>query len=123
MEYVHHVPGRLRVRSSSLKRDTRRVVEIKRHLLTIPGIASVDANPVTGSLTICFDEGATTPASLLAALSAQGFSMPSQQDRTPQMTINPVARRVFENAGKAASVYLLEKAVEKSVMLLVTALL
>jgi copper chaperone CopZ len=55
LEYAHFVPGRLRIKSSEL-RDRRRAAETATQLAAIPGVTSVAANPITGSITINFDK-------------------------------------------------------------------
>jgi Heavy metal associated domain 2 len=54
LEYVHFVPGRLRLVIRELK-DRRRAAEAEAYVSAIPVVKSAVANPITGSLTIHFD--------------------------------------------------------------------
>ncbi|MFL5267211.1 MAG: HMA2 domain-containing protein [Stellaceae bacterium] len=56
LEYVHFVPGRLRLKNSDL-RDQQRAAEAERYAAAIPIVKSVVANPITGSITINFEKG------------------------------------------------------------------
>lgn len=122
MEYMHQVPGRIRVRSPRLKNNTRRATEVRSRLMFLPGIMSVDTNPLTGSLTVRFDESATSSEALLTTLQQQGFSAPTPQPQRPLLE-DALAQRALGKAGKALCVYLLKKAVEESVVAVVAALL
>ena len=55
---AHASPGRIRLKVDELKKDPGKATEIEDKLRTIPGIRSVSANPVTGSLLLTYDEPA-----------------------------------------------------------------
>lgn len=50
--YIHHVPGRLRVKSTGLKRNEAEAARIVAHMQHLHGVASAEVNTVTGSLLI-----------------------------------------------------------------------
>lgn len=77
--YLHHVPGRLRVRLPALKRDAAAAAALRSDLLAIPGVRSALANSWTGSLTIHYDRKRFEPAELWTALLRLGYI-----ERTPQ---------------------------------------
>jgi len=52
---VHHVPGRVRVHVPRLKGNPRACASINEMASSIPGLHSVDANPVTGSVVMRYD--------------------------------------------------------------------
>ena len=54
LEYVHFVPGRLRLKTTTLK-SQRRAAEAEANVAAIPMVTGAVANPLTGSLTINFD--------------------------------------------------------------------
>jgi hypothetical protein len=54
-DYVHIVPGRLRIRNRLL-RERRNAEHARRRICGIPGITSIIVNPATGSLLLSFDE-------------------------------------------------------------------
>ncbi len=69
--YIHHIPGRLRVRAGAFKND-RRAAAVRRLLAGLPGVSSVETNSVTGSVTTRYDTARVTPAAILALLRRTG---------------------------------------------------
>jgi len=55
---AHASPGRIRLKVDDIKNNPNRAGEIETTLRTVPGILSVHANPLTGSLLLTYD----TPA-------------------------------------------------------------
>lgn len=55
LEYVHFVPGRLRLKLTEL-RNQHRATEAEADIAGMPGVTGVVANSATGSLTINFDK-------------------------------------------------------------------
>jgi hypothetical protein len=52
---VHHIPGRIRLRISSLGIESLRGIDLKGHVDQIPGILSVRVNPLALSAIIEYD--------------------------------------------------------------------
>ena len=73
LEYLHFVPGRLRLKISELK-DQRRAAEAEAYAAAIPVVRSVVANPITGSLTINFEKDEFAIYDLWNRLCAQGYA-------------------------------------------------
>jgi hypothetical protein len=75
---VHAVPGRIRLKISRLKRDPKYAVTIRDRLLSLPGIRQVEANPLTASVLVSYNESATTFPALVPNLSEalQQFANP-----------------------------------------------
>lgn len=71
--FVHHLPGRLRLRSAALKDNTRAGEEAKGRLVDIAGIRSVMANPKTGSLLLEYDPAVIVPGRIAELLASRGF--------------------------------------------------
>jgi len=53
--YIHHVPGRLRIRTPLLKRDDGHAKAAEEFLQSIEGATSVRANIVTGSIILTYE--------------------------------------------------------------------
>jgi hypothetical protein len=70
---VHHLPGRLRLRSASLKADACGSDEAQRHLARIRGVASVTANPSTGSLLVEYDTAVLRPGEVIDLLASHRY--------------------------------------------------
>lgn len=63
--FVHHVPGRLRLRAPRLHSDAAEATA-----RAVPGVASAKTNPLTKSLTITYDPRRLAIADLWSALQA-----------------------------------------------------
>lgn len=70
-DYLHHVPGRLRVRSKSLRCDSAARGATLRKLRGLEGVRSVRLNAKAGSVTVCYDTATTGPERILDFLSAE----------------------------------------------------
>ena len=66
---VHAVPGRIRLKISRLKRNPAHAATIRDRLLALPGVRRVEANPLTASVVVSYNEGATTLPALVPNLS------------------------------------------------------
>lgn len=53
--YIHHVPGRLRVKSRSLRCNAQRVKALADELLTLDGVEEVSVSQKTGSVIVRYD--------------------------------------------------------------------
>jgi copper chaperone CopZ len=74
LDLVHHLPGRLRLRSTALKRDARAIEHRRRQLAEISGVTSVEANPSTGSLLLEYDPTVMPPANVVEVLAPCGIT-------------------------------------------------
>jgi Heavy metal associated domain 2 len=72
LEYAHFVPGRLRLKLSEL-RNHGKAAEAETDVRTIRGVKSAVANPITGSLTISFDNHEISISDLWDRLRAEGY--------------------------------------------------
>jgi hypothetical protein len=72
LEYVHFVPGRLRLKHSRL-RDYRDAAAARAFAAEIRAVTSAVANPATGSLTITFDEKQLSIEELWDVLRAEEY--------------------------------------------------
>src|SRR6202043_2402634 len=69
---VHHVPGRMRLRSPALKGDGFAIGELRFRLAEIAGLTSLTGNPCTGSFLLEYDPAIVTPDELVEALAIRG---------------------------------------------------
>lgn len=126
--YIHHTPGRLRVRSQVIKRDEVAADRARDILTAHPGIEGVETNATTGSITIRYASSHLDGSRLLALLDGHGFLRPkTAQAATPEDTLRgrsvPVADRLAEKVGSAIGTVLLEKLLERSATALIAALI
>ena len=73
MTYIHNVPGRVRIKSDVLKRNSDFVDEIRKALSTIRGIGTVDINLTTGSILIHYNPKVTNCEEIVGFLEKGGF--------------------------------------------------
>jgi hypothetical protein len=127
LSYIHHIPGRIRVRCAALKNPTV-ADSLKSELMSRAGVTSVSTSLVTGSIVAHYDRLQMDGSELLATIRSaapisnhvENFAAP----RTPgQQRISPVLQRAVNTAAKAAAVYLVKTAIERSVVGLIAAVL
>ena len=134
VDYVHdEVPGRLRIRCRALRRKTEKITAARNRLRSTRGVTSVAANPVTGSFTILYDPARTTSVALLDAWKVNGEPEPftrgthgieHEQLRTAidvvrERTIAPLTPLI----ARVVATFVVEKAVERSLLAIVAAVL
>jgi hypothetical protein len=82
VDLVHHLPGRLRLRSALLKGNARASEETQRHLAEIGGIRSASTNPLTGSVLLEYDPEVIPPAKLIDMLAIHGYVLGAGEPET-----------------------------------------
>ena len=124
---IHHVPGRLRVRVPSVKGNPECGGVVEASMRGISGVKHVRSNTLTGSVVVEYDPGVTDTASLFAGLREHGFRQvdpfaapPGVSRRSSSLQPSPA---MGEKVAKAIAMYVVEKAIERSVPLLIAALL
>jgi hypothetical protein len=90
--YVHHTPGRLRIRIPSIRNNPVSADHVK-SLLNIGGMEKIKVNPITGSVVATYDPGAVSGKHLLSILKENGFY---SEDRT--ITIDDQLRQASNTA-------------------------
>jgi hypothetical protein len=70
-DYLHHVPGRLRVRSKALRCNSAARGATLRKLRTLEGVRTVRLNPKAGSVTVFYDVDVTGAQRILDFLGAE----------------------------------------------------
>jgi copper chaperone CopZ len=123
--YIHHVPGRLRVRTAVVKRNERQATAVKALLQSTEGVRTVAVNPLTGSVTVHYDEKTTNPSALMDVLNRQGYplgqtSLSAVAQASPAASTNSQLGRAL---AATAATFLVKTAVEYSLRALVASLL
>lgn len=113
--YLHNVPGRLRVKSPLLKRNSAAADELKMALSTIQGIAAVDFNPTTGSLLINYNHRTTNHEDIIGLLERKGY-FDRGKATSNERYIHTAAEKTGRVIGKAALGMAIEKAFEGSAL-------
>ena len=73
VRHLHHVPGRLRVRLASLKRNAPEAAPLHAELLSIQGVNSVSVNSITGSVIIQYNRNCFDPKVVWTTLQRLGY--------------------------------------------------
>lgn len=124
MHYIHHTPGRLRIKTLNLKRNQRATEFFADHLQGLDGVLRATANPVVGSLTVHYDPDLLRPEELLEHLKERGLlaaeaALPAQDPR--RQALDRATTKYAESIGRALLEKLLEKALERAAVALVAA--
>jgi copper chaperone CopZ len=123
--YVHHIPGRLRVRSAAIKRNEIRAEALKRLLEGTAGVTSAEVNTLTGSVMIRYNSEITSGQALVDMLRDRGYLTSSVLTGAPEraFTLPAFGGEIGGMVAKKVAAYAIETAVERSVVALVAALL
>ena len=111
-QYIHHVPGRIRVRSKAFQCRSEKALAAERQLRVLNGVRSVRVNPHAGSITVHYDTEVLKQSDLLATLEQVGCL--GATTRTDES-----ARKMGEMFGKALVGAVVQKVVERSARTLV----
>jgi copper chaperone CopZ len=114
-QYIHHVPGRIRIRSRAFQCYGDRADTARDHLMAMPGVRSVEIKPRSASLIVQYDPEQVCRAELFATLEELGCMAAVRRDTKH-------VRKIGETFGKALVGAVMQKAVEQSARTLVGAL-
>lgn len=120
--YIHHVPGRLRIRTPLLKRDEKGALAAEQFLRSIEGVTSVRANIVTGSIILTYERDIVSSEAILNAAALRGYYRPEAVQHADGQ-LQDLAVRTGDTLGKVLFGFAVEKALERSAMALIGALL
>lgn len=113
---IHHIPGRLRIRSTSFRCRSSTALSIQDQLIALDGVTHVRLNPRAGSITVNYDPTRVSRHHLLAQLNDAGCFGVQTHDDEP-------AGKTGELFGKALMGAIVNKIAERSALKLVSALL
>ncbi|MBK1731397.1 heavy-metal-associated domain-containing protein [Thiococcus pfennigii] len=114
--YIHHIPGRLRIRSGSFRCRSAAAQVAEDRLMALDGVTHVRLNPRAGSITVQYDPAQVTRSRILEALDEAGcFATAGRGDA--------LIGRGGELFGKALMGAVVNKAIERSALKLVSVLL
>jgi copper chaperone CopZ len=119
--YIHHVPGRLRVKTQLIKGNEARAKAAKEHLSNVNGVRETDVNTLTGSIIIWYDVGLATSMTILDSLRHVGVI----QHVTTQTVSTGAVRgnAIVEKVGETVVNKIVEMVIERSAILLIGALI
>ncbi len=119
--YIHELPGRLRIKIPTLKKNQRLAMKIDDLLFDLIGVNDINVNTVTGSIVVNYDPETIKSEAILGALAENGHInikelLESRNERAD------VYQMVGEAASRAIFGFAIEKAFAGSPYLLLTAL-
>jgi hypothetical protein len=123
--YIHHVNGRLRVRTPFLRQNGHLANEWKIAIEALSGVKMATLNPVTGSIIVYYEPNVTNPEALLAQLQVRNYvpasaQMPLPVPQTPAFALNSdPAKKLM----KELAVIVAKKVAERAVVGLVAAVI
>jgi len=117
--YIHHVPGRLRVKSPTLKRNERHALQTKHHIDSVHGVLASEFNPVTGSLVINYDANLVGAHTLLDSLRDLGHVQPHHAVPATHSAGMNVTQKISDKVVNK----LVETLIERSATALIAALI
>jgi hypothetical protein len=130
--YIHHIPGRLRVRSPLLKGNEREAACLQQALAGLEGVLKHEVKTITGSILVTYDTALTEADTILAFLEEHGYlnravalkqwhAIPSRRRYNPVLA--ELGSSVGKAFGKAIISFAAEKLAERSAVALISAIL
>lgn len=120
--YMHNVPGRLRVKTPSIKGKPAMAGQVSDYLGQLPGVTSVSTNTVTGSIVVLYDLMTVTHEEVVDALAHKGYFDHSKAINNDQY-FDKVASQAGKVVGKAVFGAVVDMAFEGSALSLLAAIL
>jgi len=121
--YVHHIPGRLRVRLPAIKRNEAKAAVVRGLLEAVDGVHSVEIARLTGSVTVTYSPAAISGAALIETLRGAGYVNGDIALDRPQDYFAAQADRLGDEIGKAAMGFVVEKLLERSAVAVIGAII
>jgi copper chaperone CopZ len=120
VHFIHHVPGRLRVKTATIKGQGVIADKAIAHLGGVQGITSAAANPVTGSIVVNYDAAKVSAERVLESLRQGGYI----RDTVHAPLLRPAAGpRIAERVSDTVLNKLIETMVERSAAALIGAII
>lgn len=121
--YVHHVPGRLRIKALRLKRNEQHGFAMRQALDSAHGVFDSEVNTLTGSVVINYDHHITTPHHIWDHLRQHGLIDAKLTLEHAGDAVSQTMHSAAQTAGKFAAGFVLEKVLERSAFALIGAIL
>ncbi len=119
--YLHEIPGRLRVKIPDLKRNPQSAWDVQVLLKNLPGVKSISANTITGSIIVHYDQRLMNTAAIVNILAREGYIDLAKvlfNKERKENAIDVVAQAV----SKAIVGFVLDRALQGTPLSVVTAL-
>ena len=111
--YIHHVPGRLRVKTPVVKRNEARAAAVRELLSAQQGLLRCDVNVITGSIVVSYDTDVTSAEAIMEALGAGGYLLNTAPVKgmvsNSSQAVSGVVSEIGGNVSKAVVGFLVER--------------
>jgi copper chaperone CopZ len=97
--YIHYTQGRIRIQTPVLQDNPSHAAEFEEVIGKIPGIISVEVNPVTGSALLYFDEKIINCEQIIGLLEKNDYFV-LRSAETNEQFIEKTAEKILEVAEK-----------------------
>jgi hypothetical protein len=121
--YLHHVPGRLRIKTPHLKRNEAKAAKVCSLLEAVEGIQTCQVNTITGSAVVTYTPELTSPERILHLLKEYEYVAAHVSVEKGNGSLARSVDNITENVGKALFGVVVEKALERSALALIGAIL
>jgi hypothetical protein len=124
--YLHHVPGRLRLKARSLKNSEDKAAEIRALCAQLPGIQAIELNTLTGSLLVRYDKASVNSVQILGLLFANSVitSIPEARPRVAsKSSAGPLRESTADSVAEAIANFLANLVVDRVLPRAATALI
>lgn len=122
-QYMHHVPGRLRIKSPVLKRNEQEAKAVQELLLDQQGVLRSEVNPLTGSILVLYDGSVVQVQWIVGLLKRQGYLESSVLVHPAALSFKQPFKQPMSGAGEVLLKALVEALVERSAAALIRAVL
>lgn len=120
--YLHALPGRLRIKIPSLRRNLHQAQELVRLLNGLSGVESAAANTVTGSITVRYDPTIIGSSSILTFLAKENH-IDLEKAVSTEKHVDTAVANVGRAVSKAVLGFALDRALQGSPLAILTALI
>ena len=120
--YVHHTPGRLRIKSPLLKRNPQEAAHAIGLVKSQEGVVSCTVNTVTGSMLILYEQARLQSETLLLALVDRGYIESPNAIRPADRSLQKTLSNVGELVIKSMAMAVLEQIARRSALALMGAI-
>jgi len=120
--YYHELPGRLRIKIPSLRRNPRNAERLQSFLEDIRGVVSTSTNPITGSIVIRFAPDIITTRAILDLLNRERY-LDSPHMMIRQEYFSDAVSKAGHAASKALVGLALDRALQGSSLSFIAALI
>jgi copper chaperone CopZ len=128
--YLHNLPGRLRLKTRSLKNSEDKAAEIRALLRQLPGIETIEINLLTGSMLVRYDTTSITSAQILGFLVTNSVitSIPETVSRPASKRLDGSMRAratesLVEMAAGSLADFVIEKVLQRAAGVVISAVI